>query len=247
MLRSPDSASLASLRVHSGSVSRPAVAQPKLARDPGPCWVRIASGTAGPRWARAVTVGESGSQVTGHPPLRSRTMTKHRTGFEPLTQAAASLSPSPTRQVVTRDWPRPWVELATIGASFEQRRARRPCPGRALPIGPQRCSTVNSGQSTCPLSCGSSRQRAERGCFPSSRLTARPPDSGHCARRPDGRRARPRPGGIPGPAGRPGRRRTAATGPRRHPRRPRHPLRVQRGPASDHAAALFVAVLVNER
>jgi hypothetical protein len=34
--------------------------------DPGPCWVRTASGTAGPRRAQAVTAGVSQSQVTGH-------------------------------------------------------------------------------------------------------------------------------------------------------------------------------------
>jgi hypothetical protein len=34
----------------------------------GPCSVRTASGTAGPRRARAVSVGERASQVTRHPP-----------------------------------------------------------------------------------------------------------------------------------------------------------------------------------
>jgi hypothetical protein len=34
----------------------------------GPHWVRTASGTAGPRRARAVNIGESASQVRGRPP-----------------------------------------------------------------------------------------------------------------------------------------------------------------------------------
>ena len=52
-------------------------------RRAGPCWVRPASGTVGPRWARAVTVGESGSHVTGHPPLRPRAAKHQGTGSNP--------------------------------------------------------------------------------------------------------------------------------------------------------------------
>jgi hypothetical protein len=59
---------------------------PCWVHHPGPYWVGIASGTAGPRWARAVTVGESRSQVAGGPSLRPRTAEQRWTGFEPLTQ-----------------------------------------------------------------------------------------------------------------------------------------------------------------
>src|SRR5215213_7218174 len=50
--------------------------------DAGPCWVRTASGTAGPRRARAVNVGESASQVRGRPPSRPRTAKQPGAGFE---------------------------------------------------------------------------------------------------------------------------------------------------------------------
>jgi hypothetical protein len=61
---------------------------PKLAvaRRPGPCWVRTASGTAGPRRARAVNVGESASQVRRRSPSRPWTAKQPGAGFEPLTQ-----------------------------------------------------------------------------------------------------------------------------------------------------------------
>jgi hypothetical protein len=51
---------------------------------PGPRWVRTAPGAAGPRWARAVTVGVKGSQVTGGLPLQPQTAKQHGIGFEPL-------------------------------------------------------------------------------------------------------------------------------------------------------------------
>ena len=50
--------------------------------SPGPCWVRTASATAGPRRAQAVTVGERESQVTRHSPLRPRTAKEAVPGFE---------------------------------------------------------------------------------------------------------------------------------------------------------------------
>ena len=69
------------------------------ARGPGPRWVRMASVTAGPARARAVTSGEQESQVTWHSPPRPRTPKRHGTGFEPLTRTAApGLPPLPTRE-----------------------------------------------------------------------------------------------------------------------------------------------------
>src|SRR4029453_13932061 len=57
-----------------------------LSLRPGPRWVRTAGGTAGSRRARAVMLGECGSQVTGGPPLRPRPAEQYWTGFEPLTE-----------------------------------------------------------------------------------------------------------------------------------------------------------------
>jgi hypothetical protein len=54
------------------------------ARDPGPRWVRTASGMPGPRRAPAVTAGKLEPQVTPHPPPQPRTANRHGTGFEPL-------------------------------------------------------------------------------------------------------------------------------------------------------------------
>jgi hypothetical protein len=57
----------------------------------GPRWVRTASGTAGPRRARAVTVGDSASQVTGPSSPRPCTAQQPGAGFEshPLRPAPA--------------------------------------------------------------------------------------------------------------------------------------------------------------
>jgi hypothetical protein len=76
------SAGVTDLR-HRRTASSPTVL-PKLAvaRRPGPCWVRTASGTADPPRARAVNVGESASQVRGRPPSRPWTAKQPGAGFE---------------------------------------------------------------------------------------------------------------------------------------------------------------------
>jgi hypothetical protein len=56
----------------------------------GPHSVRTASGTAGPRRARAVTFGESAWQVTGTSQLPPGTPKQDWTGFEPLSLRRAS-------------------------------------------------------------------------------------------------------------------------------------------------------------
>jgi hypothetical protein len=58
--------------------------RPDPPRGRGPRWVRTASVTAGPWRARAVTVGERGSQVTCRSPPRPRPPKQPWTGFEPL-------------------------------------------------------------------------------------------------------------------------------------------------------------------
>jgi hypothetical protein len=60
-----------------------------------------ASGTAGPRRAPAVTVGEWESQVTRHSPPQPRTPKQHWIGFEPLTLPPpwAALGPRTTDEL----------------------------------------------------------------------------------------------------------------------------------------------------
>jgi hypothetical protein len=65
-----------------------------LWRSGGPRWVRMASGTAGRGWARAVTTGKSKPQLGAPSQPEARLMTFRAGGFEPLTQ------------------PRPWAALA---------------------------------------------------------------------------------------------------------------------------------------
>jgi hypothetical protein len=82
-----------------GSLS--AVSTTESCRRADPRWVRSASGTAGPRRARAVTVGESGAQVTGGPPLRPRTAKHQGIGFA----AFRVLRPAWARSTRTRRSP----------------------------------------------------------------------------------------------------------------------------------------------
>ena len=62
-----------------------------------------------------------------------------------------------------RGLPRPAAELVAIAPSFEHRRPPRPCPRRALHIGPQRSSTDNHGLCPCAPSCRIGPYRAVRG------------------------------------------------------------------------------------
>jgi hypothetical protein len=146
---------------HSGRLAR--------MRRAGPRWVRGASETAGPRRARAVMLGECGSQVTGGPPFRPRTAKQHWTGFEPLSPSAAGLPPLPTRQAS----PRTGLTLPPSCCHRCQAPSHvhphRPCPGRALSIGRPRSSTDNKGQCVSPPSCRIAPHGAVRGSFPSSR------------------------------------------------------------------------------
>jgi hypothetical protein len=48
----------------------------------------------------------------------------------------------------------------------------RPCPRRALTSGQQRHPRTTTVGCMCPPSCGISRYRAGRGCFPSSRFVS---------------------------------------------------------------------------
>jgi hypothetical protein len=122
---------------------------PKLAvgRRPGPCWVRTASGTAGPRRARAVNIGESASQVRCRSPSRPRPAEQHRIGFEPLSPTAAGLRPLPTRlgSPTTGLTHRPsWYRRRQAGAAavLTGRAICVPFPARRL-----RFLTVNHGHS----------------------------------------------------------------------------------------------------
>ena len=53
----------------------------------GPCWVRAASGTAGYRWARAITAGMRESQVALHSPPQPR----RRSSMGPGSKLSASI------------------------------------------------------------------------------------------------------------------------------------------------------------
>jgi len=55
--------------------------------------VRAASGTAGPRRARAVALGIREPQVTQHPPLRPRPVNRPEIGFEPLSELVVRAPP----------------------------------------------------------------------------------------------------------------------------------------------------------
>jgi hypothetical protein len=71
----------------------------------------------------------------------------------------------------TAVWPHPPVELVTIPPTgFELRRPHEPCPRRALRIGPPAVSHGQRRTATLPAEPPSSRERAARRCFPSSRV-----------------------------------------------------------------------------
>jgi hypothetical protein len=130
---------------------------PKLAvaRRPGPCWVRTASGTAGPRRARAVNVGESTSHVTGRSPSRPWTAKQPGAGFEShLSRRRASSSRRQSERLVSGGGPLGYHHAGDQGQPVYIGGCPWPRPARAPPskavAGRDRLSGAAGGGSALP-------------------------------------------------------------------------------------------------
>jgi hypothetical protein len=135
---------------------RPGAPSPQGARGLGPCWVRTALGTAGPRRARAVTMGMQEPHVIRHLPFGPRPRKKHGAGFKSPAQLPRALRALAHEAVVTEDEPhrRVTVEPTTQpdpGLILGGRATS--VPFTAVLTGPERTATDNhEASSTCAIS-----------------------------------------------------------------------------------------------
>ncbi len=189
--------------------------------DPGSFWPVSALPTGLPYLASRLRRSPTRQVVTEVEPYLART-------------AVRSLEVMEGQELLTVRGPRAMSVPVTAGLGGRQG-ARAGSGDRCSPCRP----SVSPGprrprdclRSTCSPAGGSrggvgiryARDRPARSSRWPSHQASTPPASGHCARRPDGRRARPRPGGNPTAHPRTRRRRTATTPARRHTRRPRPP------------------------
>jgi hypothetical protein len=114
------------------------------ARDPGPCWVRTTPESAGPRRARAVTLGESESQVIGPYPAPPGTAKPQVLFAGRATSVPFTAVPSgQPRTTPKRPRPAPFPAFAgnqpaRSGLQAGGQGLHRPCPGPADRSGPGR-------------------------------------------------------------------------------------------------------------
>jgi hypothetical protein len=111
----------------------------------GPSWVRTASGTAGPRRARAVTPGIQDPQIRGIQAFNLGQRSSLGPGSSPPSGCREPCGLLPTRRVVTEDGPHRTVRVS-------HQRTRIPgsslaaCHYRATHSGPYRSPADNHGQ-----------------------------------------------------------------------------------------------------
>jgi hypothetical protein len=137
--------------------------------DPaGPRWVRMAPGTAGRGWARAVTTGKSKSQLGAPSQPEARLMTFRAGGFEPLTQELPRAS-GPCQQGSCR--PRRASPIGRACASTIRCEARScspavpsPCHSEHDATGSPRSTTDTHGPLTCGRPTTGARQHEWSGC-----------------------------------------------------------------------------------
>jgi hypothetical protein len=117
-----------------------------LAQRAGPCWVRAASGTAGPRRARAVMLGIT--RIAGHTtsPLRPPDGEAARGSVRIQPIAAAGRRPLPTRRA-SPESASPCGRVGADAARPHERRPRQSCHYRAIHGSLDRSPADTHGQS----------------------------------------------------------------------------------------------------